>query len=76
MDNSLFKKHLKLFNERDENKTKIIKHIKEKINFNLKEEEIKIEGKKVSFHLSSIKKSVLYKNNIKQILEEIDFKLI
>ena len=25
MDNSLFKKHLKLFNERDENKTKIIK---------------------------------------------------
>lgn len=73
MDNSLFKKHNKLFNERNENKNKIIIHIKNKTSISLKEQEIKIENNVVSLNISSIKKSVLYKYNLKNLLEEIGF---
>lgn len=73
MDNSLFKKHLKVFNERNDNKNKLIIFIKNRTKILLKENEIKIEKNIVSFNISSVKKSLLYKNNIKEILKEEGF---
>lgn len=70
MDNLLFKKHIKLFKERDENKTKIIEHIKSKTNIILKENEIKIEKNTVRLSLSSVKKSTLHKHKIEEILKD------
>ncbi len=73
MDNSLFKKHLKIFNERDKDKNTIIEHIKNKTKIVLNENEIKIEKKKVSLNISSIKKAELYKHKLEERLEEIGF---
>ena len=71
MDNNLFKKHIKLFNERNENKNKVIEHIKNKTSIVLKENEIKIEKNIISINVSSIKKSIFHKYNLKEILKEI-----
>lgn len=73
MDDLFFKKHIKLFKEREESKIKIINHIKNKTNILLKEEEIKIEKNVISLNVSSIKKSTLYKFNLKEIFSEIGF---
>ena len=71
MDNSLFKKHLKLFNERSENKDKLIEHVQNKTKIVLNKNEIKIEKNMVSLSVSSVKKAILHKYNLKEILKEI-----
>lgn len=73
MDNSLFAKYKQVVEKRDEDKEKIIDFVKEKTGVVLNYSEIVIDDKKITLNISSIKKSVLYKSKIGEILKELGF---
>lgn len=73
MDNSLFNKYKKVVIQRDQDKEKIITFIQNHTSITLQNNEITLDGKKITLHLSSIKKAHLFKKNIKQLLKEEGF---
>lgn len=75
MESNLFKKYKNTIQQRDETKEKIIILIKKNTNVLLKPEEITIEGKKIMLNISSIKRSVLIKNKINEILLNSGYQL-
>ena len=73
MDNSLFDKYKKVVEKRDEDKEIIINFIKEKTGVILDYNEIIIDEKKITLNISSIKKSILFKNKVGELLKELGF---
>lgn len=70
MDTNLLKKYEILISKNKQEKEELISYIKDKTTILLKEKEIILEGKKISIQTSSLKKSILFKNNIKNLLQE------
>ena len=73
MDNSLFAKYKQVVEKRDEDKGKIIDFVKEKTGVILLESEIVIDNKKITLNISSVKKSILFKSKIGELLKELGF---
>lgn len=73
MDNSLFTKYKQVVEKRDEDKEKIINFVKEKTGVVLNYSEIVIDDKKITLNISSIKKSILFKSKIGELLKELGF---
>ncbi len=73
MDNSLFAKYKQVVEKRDEDKGKIIDFVKEKTRVILLESEIVIDNKKITLNISSVKKSILFKSKIGELLKELGF---
>lgn len=68
MDQSLFQKYTKTIDIQKKEKSKVISILQEKSGIVFLEEEIILEGKKVSFQVSSVKQAQLKSKNIKAIL--------
>lgn len=75
MDNSLFSKYQKVIKIDNDNKDELINLVEESSGIKLKKEEIVINKKKISLHISSAKKSRIHQVNIKQILFEKGYTL-
>jgi hypothetical protein len=75
MDEGLFAKYKKQINRRSDAKGKIIAFIIQQTGITLEETEISISGKKVSFHISSVKRTSLMKHQCGPLLESIGYTL-
>lgn len=70
MNEGLFEKYSKVLQKKKSEKEEIINLLKEITEIIFKEEEIEINKKIISFHISSVKKTILNQKNIKIKLEE------
>ena len=68
MEEGLFKKYTKAIQKQQSEKKEIIELIFEKTNLLLNEEELIIQKGKILFTLSSVKKTILLRKDIKEIL--------
>lgn len=73
MDQGLFTKHIRNVQERDSQKQKIITLLFEKTGVTLTESELVLSKKTISITTSSVKRSVLLKNDIHTILQSNGF---
>lgn len=76
MDQGLFTKHIKNILERDASKQKVITLLLEKTGIELDESEITLSKKDISLSTSSVKKSILLKKGIKDILQSNGLNLL
>lgn len=75
MDQGLFTKHIKNILERDASKQKIISLLLEKTGIELDDSEITLSKKDISISTSSVKKSILLRKGVKEILQSNGFNL-
>lgn len=75
MDNSLFSKYQKVIKIDNDNKDELIDLIEQSSGVKLKKEEIVINKKKISLHISSAKKSRLHQTGVGKLLLEKGFTL-
>lgn len=73
MDQGLFSKHIKKFQEILDNKNYIIKIIKEYTGVILNENEVTISKKEIIINTTSVKKNILVQKNYKDILNKKGF---
>lgn len=73
MDQGLFTKHLKNILERDIAKQKIITLLFEKTGVQLEESELSLSKKNISLSTSSVKRSILLKKGMKELLQDNGF---
>ena len=70
MDEGLFKKYSRVLTIKKNEKEEIIVFIQQEINVTLKNQEITIHKKKVSFQVSSVTRTLLKKKNIYEFLHK------
>ncbi len=75
MEGSLFSKYKKEIDKQKNKKLNIITLVQETTNILLQEEEIEIGKNQILLHVSSTKRSVLYKKQIQTILKEKGYTL-
>ena len=75
MNEGLFEKYSKVIKKRQSEKEEIHTLLKEITGIDFKEEEIEINKKIISFHISSVKKTILTQKNIKNKLEEKGYQI-
>lgn len=75
MEGSLFSKYKKEIDKQKNKKLNIITLVQETTNILLQEEEIEIGKNHILLHVSSTKRSVLYKKQIQTILKEKGYTL-
>lgn len=76
MDQGLFTKHIKNILERDALKQKVMLLLLETTGIELDDSEITLSKKNVSISTSSVKRSILLKKGLKDILQSNGFNLI
>ncbi len=76
MDNSLFSKYQKVIKKDNDKKDELIELVEKSSGIKLTKEEIVINKKTISLHVSSAKKSRLHQTNIKQTVSEKGYTLI
>lgn len=75
MNEGLFEKYKKVLTQKSNEKQEVISLLQEILGIVFKEDEIVIEKKSISFHTSSVKKSILLKKNIQTKLEEKGYRI-
>lgn len=70
MDEGLFRKHILQIQKVQDNKEQICIHIFESTGVEILKEEIVITKNNIKLQISSVKRSVLVRKNIKEILKE------
>lgn len=75
MNEGLFKKHIQQILLRTNIKQQIILSLKEKTGIEIDEEEITLSNKKITLSTSSVKKTVLLKKGIKEVLQTLGYTL-
>lgn len=70
MNEGLFEKYRKVLVQKQSEKQEVLILLKEILGIDFKEEEISVQKKLISFHISSVKKNILIQKNIKTKLEE------
>lgn len=76
MDQGLFSKHIRNILERNSKKKELIQFLLEKTGVCLDESEIIISKKDISFSVSSVKKSILLKKGLADLVESKGMRLI
>jgi hypothetical protein len=75
MDNGLFSKYKNLIVKNKELKTDLAAKIEKETGIKLTEKEITVKGRRVSFHVSSTKKTTLTLKEVERILKEEGYSL-
>jgi len=75
MNEGLFEKYKKVLTQKKSEKQEILFLLKEISGIDFKEEELVIEKKKIAFHTSSVKKSIILQKNIQSKLQEKGYTL-
>lgn len=75
MDGNLFLKYKKQIQKQGDKKTEIIELIKKETNQTLTNEDFEIKGKEIVLYISSAKKAILMKKNIKETLRGVGYAL-
>lgn len=70
MNEGLFEKYKKVLHQKQSEKEEVIEILKEITGIIFKENELVLEKKTISFHVSSVKKSVVLQKNTQQKLTE------
>ena len=70
MNEGLFEKYKKVLTQKQIEKKEVIEVLKKISGFEFKEEELSIQKKIISLHISSVKKSIFLQKNIKDKLQE------
>lgn len=73
MDDSLFSKYKKEIIKQKTKKQEIISFIEKELKIKLQESDIEIKGKKIIFTISSIQKTILFKNKIQEKIKTIGY---
>ncbi len=75
MNEGLFEKYKRVIIQKQSEKQRVIEILKEISGIDFKEDELVIEKKVISFHVSSVKKSIVLQKNIQIKIEENGFKI-
>jgi hypothetical protein len=75
MNEGLFEKYKRFIIQKQSEKQRVIEILKEISGIDFKEDELVIEKKVISFHVSSVKKSIVLQKNIQIKIEENGFKI-
>lgn len=75
MNEGLFEKYSRVIRKRQSEKEEINNFLKEITGIDFKENEIEINKKIISFHISSVKKTIFIQKNIKNKLEEKGYQI-
>lgn len=70
MNEGLFEKYSKVLKQKQSEKEEVIIILKECTGIDFKQEELVIQKKTISFHTSSVKKSIVLQKNIQKKLQE------
>ena len=75
MNEGLFEKYKRVIIQKQSEKQRVIEILKEISGIDFKEDELVIEKKVISFHVSSVQKSIVLQKNIQIKIEENGFKI-
>ncbi len=75
MNEGLFEKYKRVIIQKQSEKKRVIEILKEITGIDFKEDELVIEKKVISFHVSSVKKSIVLQKHIQIKIEENGFKI-
>ncbi len=70
MNEGLFDKYKKVLTQKKNEKQEVITLLQEITGIGFKEDELVIEKKTISFHISSVKKTIILQKNIQSRLQE------
>lgn len=75
MNEGLFEKYSKVLKQKQSEKEEVITILKEITGIDFIQEEIVVQKKTISFHTSSVKKSIVLQKNIQSKLQEKGYRL-
>lgn len=75
MNEGFFEKYKRVIIQKQSEKQRVIEILKEISGIDFKEDELVIEKKVISFHVSSVQKSIVLQKNIQIKIEENGFKI-
>jgi lactam utilization protein B len=75
MNEGLFEKYRKVIQKKKNEKQEVIDMLQELTGIEFTEQELQIEKKVISFHVSSVKKSIVLQKNIQSGLKEKGYTL-